>query len=66
MVLGFRFVLTIYRSRDMCLNSYACMNNMPAWVFCEGGSINLDLLQYIEASTEHMHLHMLPSIVEWA
>ena len=24
MVLGFKFVLTMYRSSDMCLKSYAC------------------------------------------
>ena len=29
MVLGFRLVLTMYRSRDMCLKSYACMNSLP-------------------------------------
>ena len=28
MVLGFRLVLTMYRSRDRCLKSYACMNSL--------------------------------------
>ena len=29
MVLGFKFVLTMYRSSDMCLKSYACKPKPP-------------------------------------
>lgn len=61
MVLGFRLVLTMYRSRDMCLKSYACRNSLST--VYQGCSTHLGLPQYIEASMQYMHLQILPSIV---
>ena len=55
MVLGFRFVLTMYRSSDICLKSYACKPRPPFFLPCSPETLHSSVFIALHCLPIHLH-----------